>query len=89
MVVFDSAVPPNTGQAVYMSATAEQVLDPDAIAHGLAVFSRVSARKGLADGFGPAQVSGAARLRLFRATVIEHSILDPDSPYDERVEVSL
>lgn len=87
MVVFDSTVVPGTGQAVYMSATAEQVLDPGAIERGIAVFSRVSVRKRLGE-WTPERVTGEARLRLYRATVIEHSILDPDADVDVRVDVS-
>jgi Pyridoxamine 5'-phosphate oxidase len=87
MVVFDSTVLPGTGQAVYMIAIAEQVTDPSAVDHGIGVVSRVSVRHG-AGAFGPDQVTGEARLRLYRANVREFWILDPDSPFDVRVEVS-
>jgi nitroimidazol reductase NimA-like FMN-containing flavoprotein (pyridoxamine 5'-phosphate oxidase superfamily) len=87
MVVFDSTVAANTGQAVYMSATAELVHDPAAVERSLGLFSRVSVRKGLGE-WGPERVTGAARLRLYRATVIEHSILDPDVVADQRVAVN-
>ena len=86
MVVFDSTVAPGTGQGVYLSAIAEQVTEPDAIEHGTAIFSRVSTPHG-ARTFGARDVTGEARLRLYRATVQEASILDPDSPYDVRVAV--
>ena len=46
MVVFDSTVPPGTGQGVYMTATAEQLTDAAAIEHGIGVFSRESVRQG-------------------------------------------
>jgi nitroimidazol reductase NimA-like FMN-containing flavoprotein (pyridoxamine 5'-phosphate oxidase superfamily) len=87
MVAFDSTVAPNTGQAVYMSATAEQVGDPAEIERGLVVFSRKGMRQGLGE-WGPERVSGEARLRLYRARVTEHSILDPDVEFDVRVDVS-
>jgi nitroimidazol reductase NimA-like FMN-containing flavoprotein (pyridoxamine 5'-phosphate oxidase superfamily) len=89
MVVFDSTVAPNTGQAVYMSATAELVHDPAAVERGLALFSRASVRAELGE-WGVERVTGAARLRLYRASVIEHSILDPDPDVvgDQRVAVS-
>ena len=87
IVVFDSTAAPNTGQAVYMSATAEQVLDADAIERGIGVFSRVSVRKGEVE-WGSERVTGEARLRLYRASVIGHSILDPDVPLDVRVAVN-
>ena len=87
MVVFDSTVEPGTGQAVYMNASAEQVTDSGAVEHGIDIFSRVSVRQG-SDEFGLDQVTGDARLRLYRASVSDFSILDPDSPFDVRVEVS-
>jgi nitroimidazol reductase NimA-like FMN-containing flavoprotein (pyridoxamine 5'-phosphate oxidase superfamily) len=86
MVVFDSTVPPGTGQAVYMTATAEQVTDPAAIERGLGVFSRESVRQG-GDEWGLDQITGEARLRLYRASVQDYSILDPDTPADVRVDV--
>jgi len=86
MVVFDSTVPPGTGQGVYMTAVAEQVTDPASIEYGIDVVSRVSVRQG-SKKFGPDQVTGDARLRLYRANVQEYSILDPDSPFDVRIDV--
>ena len=87
MVVFDSTVAPNTGQAVYMAADAEQVVEPDEIERGIAVVSRASAGE-IGTEWTTDRVTGEARLRLYRANVLEHSILDPDSPYDVRVDVS-
>ena len=86
MVVFDSTVAPLTGQGVYMRATAEQVTDSDEIRRGLEVFSRAATDEGAGE-FGLDQVTDEARLRLYRAAVHEHWILDPDSPYDVRVGV--
>ena len=73
MVVFDSTVALGTGQAVYMTATAEQVNDPGAVEHGIGVLSRVSVSQ-TGEEFGLDQVTGDARLRLYRASVREHSI---------------
>jgi nitroimidazol reductase NimA-like FMN-containing flavoprotein (pyridoxamine 5'-phosphate oxidase superfamily) len=87
MVVFDSTVPPGTGQGVYLTGTAEQVGQPEAIEHGLGVYSRASVRQG-AEKFGVDRVTGDARLRLYRAHVDSCSILDPASRFDVRVEVS-
>jgi nitroimidazol reductase NimA-like FMN-containing flavoprotein (pyridoxamine 5'-phosphate oxidase superfamily) len=84
MVVFDSTVAPNTGQAVYMTATAGRVTDPAEVERGMAVFA---ARLGQEDEWGTDRVTAPARLRLYRAAVDEHSILDPGSPYDVRVTV--
>ena len=86
MVVFDSTVPAGTGQGVYMIATAEQLSDPAAIAYGIGVFSRESVRQG-GEEWGLDRVTGEARLRLYRASVQEYSILDPDVPQDVRVDV--
>jgi nitroimidazol reductase NimA-like FMN-containing flavoprotein (pyridoxamine 5'-phosphate oxidase superfamily) len=87
MVVFDSTVPSGTGQAVYMTAIAEQLSDPAAIEHGIATFSRESVRQGGEAEWRLDQVTGEAGLRLYRAHVNEYSILDPDVPLDVRVNV--
>ena len=79
MVVFDSMVPPNAGQAVYLEATATRTTD------GLDVFSRVAAARGAGE-WGPERVSGEARLRLYRADVTAHWILAED--VDVRVPVT-
>ncbi|WP_291415189.1 pyridoxamine 5'-phosphate oxidase family protein [Actinophytocola sp.] len=86
MVVFDSTRPSAGAQAVYMSATAGQVTDPAEIERGIGVFSRVSVREGL-EPWGPDRVTGGARLRLYRAQVTEHSILDPGATVDIRTTV--
>ena len=86
MVVFDSTVPPGTGQALYMTAISEQLTDLAEIEYGMGVFSRESVRQG-AEEWGPDKVTGEARLRLYRATMRECSILDPDVPFDVRVDV--
>jgi hypothetical protein len=87
LVVFDSTVAPYEGQAVYMSATATQVTDPAELERGIGVFSRVAVRKGIG-AWGTERVSGDARLRLYRAAVSEHSILDKDAIGDVRIPVS-
>jgi hypothetical protein len=69
-----------------MTATAEQLTDAAAIEHGIGVFSRESVRQGDKE-WGLDRVTGDARLRLYRASVHEYSILDPDVPLDVRVDV--
>jgi nitroimidazol reductase NimA-like FMN-containing flavoprotein (pyridoxamine 5'-phosphate oxidase superfamily) len=81
IVIFDSH---RTGgwNAVYLSATAEQLADVD---DGIAIFSARSEEK----GFGPwgrDRVLPPAKHRLYRATASEHFILDP---HDERIPVDL
>lgn len=79
IVIFDSGVPAGTGQAVYMSATAEQVAAHD-LGLGLAVYPGPaepgSAEPG-SDPLTPEQVQAPAPYRLYRATVSGHSVLCP------------
>ena len=81
IVIFDSHA---TGgwNAVYLSATAEQLEDVD---EGIEVFSRRSEEK----GFGPwgrDRVVAPARHRLYRATALEHFVLDT---HDQRIPVGV
>ena len=86
IVIFDSKVPIDTGQGVYMSATARQVDDGAELEHGMEVFSRRSLRQG-GRAFSPDDVRTPAPHRLFRATVSEHWVLDPDHTPVRRVTV--
>ena len=82
IVIFDSQVPEFGAQAVYISASAEQLAD-DALERGIEVF----ARKSEADGLPPwsrADVEGSAKHRLYRAIALEHYSLNQ---HDERVPV--
>ena len=85
VVVFDSTQRPGKVQAVYMSATAVQVAD---VADGIGVYSRAAVRQGLG-AWDASRVTGGARLRLYRATVAAHYILDPDATVDKRLLVRL
>jgi nitroimidazol reductase NimA-like FMN-containing flavoprotein (pyridoxamine 5'-phosphate oxidase superfamily) len=81
VVIFDSH---ETGgwNAVYLSAVAEELEDPD---EGIAIFSARSEEQ----GFGPwsrSQVLPPARHRLYLATAQEHFVLDT---HDRRVRVDL
>ena len=70
-MVFDSQVPIGGAEAVYLTGRAEQVPDED-IAPCADVFrSRLLEVR----DFGPEQLRSPALLRLYRATVTEHSIL--------------
>jgi hypothetical protein len=87
IVVFDSQVPIGTGQAVYMAAVAEQ-LSGDELDRGIEIFSRV----GMVHGgrqWTSADVVPPALYRLYRATVSDHWVLEPDSPPDHRTPVTL
>ena len=85
IVIFDSTVPISTGQAVYMSAVAEQVTGSE-LEEGMAIFDQVSEAQGLSV-WGLENVLPPARNRLYRATASEHFLLRHDR--DERLPVSL
>lgn len=87
IVVFDSRVPIGEGQAVYMSATAEELKDAD-LERGIDLFSRGSQ----ADGARPwtlADVRPPEPYRLYRATVSGHWVLDPASRPNRRTPVTI
>ena len=88
IVIFDSRVPIGAGQAVYMRARAEAVPDADLDRdRDLEVFSRRSLLRGGREW--TADVVRAAGLRLYRASVLEHWVLDPAAKPDRRTEVNL
>ena len=84
IVVFDSSVPISTGQAVYFSATAEEV-GAERRADALEVFSQRAVAHG-GRAFTEEDVVEGARLRLYRAEATEQFVLDSN---DERIPVSL
>lgn len=84
IVIFDSQQRPSTGEAVYLSARAEQVPE-DEIDRCLEIFSVVSQRQGLPE-WKRENVQPPARLRLYRATATEVFIL---TGLDERLAVDL
>jgi hypothetical protein len=65
----DSTVPIGGDLAVYMSGTATQLGDAE-VERGLEVFSRESLADG-ASAWRPADVTGSAEVRLYRAVVSE------------------
>ena len=84
IVIFNSQVPVNAGQAVYMSAVADRP-EGSELDRGLEVFSARSEAQG-ARRWTAADVTGDASLRLYRATASEHFVLGEG---DERIPVSL
>jgi pyridoxine/pyridoxamine 5'-phosphate oxidase len=84
IVIFDSRVPINSGQAVYMSAVAEEVTGPDR-ERFVEAFSERSQQHG-AGAWTIADVEAPARLRLYVATVDEQFVLGEG---DKRISVSL
>lgn len=85
VVVFDSTQRPGGVTAVYMTATATQLTE---VEEGMGVFSRKSAREEIGE-WTVERVTGDAELRLYRAAVSVHYILDPDAPIDTRLQVTL
>jgi nitroimidazol reductase NimA-like FMN-containing flavoprotein (pyridoxamine 5'-phosphate oxidase superfamily) len=81
IVIFDSHQP-GGWHAVYMSATAEELVDVD---DGIEIFSRRSEAQGL-PVWTAEDVRSPARHRLYRATASELFVLDPQ---DQRLAVSL
>jgi hypothetical protein len=94
-VIFDSRVPAYSGQAVYMSAAAEELAGDD-LERGLEVYPGAAERG--ARVLTAAEVRPPAPYRLYRATASQHSILCPtpsspcpvhDAAGDHRVAVAL
>jgi nitroimidazol reductase NimA-like FMN-containing flavoprotein (pyridoxamine 5'-phosphate oxidase superfamily) len=83
LAIFDSHAPIGTGRGVYVAAVADQPAGAE-LEHAVAVFSaRSLAQGGVA--WCAADVSGDARLRLYRATAAERWIGDRN---DQRVPLS-
>jgi uncharacterized protein YhbP (UPF0306 family) len=86
IVIFDSTVAVGEGQGVYMSAVADQLSGED-LDRGIEIFSRRSEAQG-AEAWTRDRVVQPAHLRLYRAMVSEHSILDPAASRDQRIPVT-
>lgn len=86
IVIFDSTVPPGTGQAVYMSATVEQLAGDDVV-DGLEIYPGPpdrGARRVTVEELRP-----PGPYRLYRARAAQHWILDPEARPDQRTSVRL
>lgn len=83
IVIFDSTQAPGTGQAVYMSAVAEE-LKGDDVTEGLRVFSGRSEADGMR-AWTLEDVQPPGRVRLYRAVASEHWVL---GERDDRLPVS-
>jgi Pyridoxamine 5'-phosphate oxidase len=87
IVIFDSQAPIGTGQGVYMSAIGAE-LTGDELARGIEVFSRRSEAQG-GRAWTSEDVQPPTPYRLYRATVTEHSVLDPAARPDRRTLVEV
>ena len=84
IVIFDSTVPVNTGQGVYISGVAREVPAHEAT-EGIGILSQRSIGHG-GDELSVEDVSPPARHRLYQATAEAVYVLDE---HDHRVEVNL
>ncbi|KRE31385.1 pyridoxamine 5'-phosphate oxidase family protein [Agromyces sp. Soil535] len=82
VVVFDSSVPPGQTAAFFASCLAEEV-PPDVVEGAVAAYSDAS----VADGLEPwtaEMISAPSEFRLYRARVVEASVLMPGRERDFR-----
>ena len=87
IVIFDSHVAVGSARAVYMSARAEELSGAD-LERDVAFFDAAGRAQGL-KGWVAKDMAAPAPYRLYRATVSQHWVLDPDSSPDDRAEVAL
>jgi nitroimidazol reductase NimA-like FMN-containing flavoprotein (pyridoxamine 5'-phosphate oxidase superfamily) len=78
IVIFDSTVPIDTGQGVYMAGVAEELTGAE-LERRIELFSRRSQEHG-GRAWTREDVHPPARLRLYRATVSEHFLLERERP---------
>jgi nitroimidazol reductase NimA-like FMN-containing flavoprotein (pyridoxamine 5'-phosphate oxidase superfamily) len=88
IVIFDSQVAVGSARAVYMSARAEELSGAE-LEHDVAVFDAAGRAEGLTRRWTLEDMVAPAPYRLYRATVTQHWVLDPDSSPDDRAEVTL
>ena len=86
IAVFNSQVPIGEGQGVYMAATAAELSGAE-LERGIEIFSRISQGHG-ARPWSLDDVEPPGQLRLYRATVSEHWVLDPEARPDQRTPVN-
>lgn len=90
IVIFDSQIPIGMGQAVYISAVAEELTDVE-FDRGLQIYNgRFSnpAEHGVRT-ITAEDVRAPALYRLYRATALEHWVLDPAGHPDHRTPVTI
>jgi hypothetical protein len=87
IVIFDSNAPIGAGQGVYMSAVGDE-LAGDELDRGIGIFSRRSEAHG-GRAWTSQDVQPSSLYQLYRATVTEHSVLDPAARPDRRTPVEV
>ena len=88
IVIFDSQVAVGSARAVYLSGRAEELSGAD-VEGDIARFDATGQAQGLARRWAPADVLPPSPYRLYRASVSQAWVLDPDSSPDDRAEVTL
>jgi pyridoxine/pyridoxamine 5'-phosphate oxidase len=88
IVIFNSQVAVGSARAVYMSARAEELSGAE-LERDVAFFDTAGQAQGLTRRWAFEDMHAAAPCRLYRATVSQHWVLDPDSSPDDRAEVTL
>jgi hypothetical protein len=76
-----------SARAVYMSARAEELSGAE-LEGDVALFDTAGRAQGLTRRWALEDMLAPAPYRLYRATVSQHWVLDPDSSPDDRVEVT-
>jgi nitroimidazol reductase NimA-like FMN-containing flavoprotein (pyridoxamine 5'-phosphate oxidase superfamily) len=88
IVIFDSRVAVGSARAVYMSGRAEELSGAE-LERVIALFDTAGQAQGLTRRWAMEDVLAPAPYRLYRATVSQHWVLDPDSSPDDRAEITL
>ena len=88
IVIYDSQVAVGDARAVYLSARAEELSGAE-LEREVASYDAAGQAQGLARRWTVEDVLAPAVYRLYRATVSQHWVLDPDSSPDGRAEVAL
>jgi predicted pyridoxine 5'-phosphate oxidase superfamily flavin-nucleotide-binding protein len=87
IVIFDSQVMVGSARAVYMAAQAEELSGAE-LESDVELFDAAGQAAGLTRRWTLEDMLAPAPYRLYRATVSQHWVLDPDSSPDDRAEVT-
>lgn len=88
IVIFDSQVEVGSARAVYLSGLAQELSGGD-VERDIALFDATGQAQGLTRRWASADVLPPSPYRLYRVTVSQAWVLDPDSSPDDRAEVTL
>jgi nitroimidazol reductase NimA-like FMN-containing flavoprotein (pyridoxamine 5'-phosphate oxidase superfamily) len=88
IAIFDSRVAVGSARAVYMSARVEELSGAE-LERDVVFFDTASQAQRLTRRWTLEDMLAPAPYRLYRATVSQHWVLDPDSSPDDRAEVTI